>query len=188
VPSPHLAAEELVPLIPATAYRPINVSADTSWGLTRTVRIPGVGQVRLVVSCEHASVTGRSVLLVTHRLDWSAAKMISLSSQRWPTATFDQDSKGYLGCNEYRMRRAAAIGTHGCLVVVASALWPLTCLPAGPERTKGLIHTLGDACRQQGRAVLQRRLRFVHDPWSHGTTVAQVFTQFFAKQQGTVLV
>jgi hypothetical protein len=188
LPGPHLAVEELVPLIPATAYRPVKVSEDAYWCCTLTVRIPGLGKVRIVVSFEHESLTGRSVVLVTNRLDWSAAKIISLYAQRWPTETFDQDSKGYLGFNEYRMRSAEAIGKHWCLVFVASSLWHLTCLPAVPERTKGLIHTMGDACRQQGRASLQRLLMFVHDQLSHGTTVAQVFTQLFAKQQGTVLV
>ena len=45
-----------------------------------------------------------------------------------------------------------------------------------------LIHTMGDACRQQGRAVLQRLFMFVHDRWSQGTTVAQVFVQSCVKQ------
>ena len=188
LPSPHIAAEELVPLIPATAYRPVKVSDDTYWCFTLTVRIPGLGKVRIVVSFEHEALTGRSVVLVTNRVDWSAAKIISLYLQRWPTETFYQDSKGYLGFNEYRMRSAEAIGKHWCLVFVAYSRLHLTCLPAGPERTRGLIHTIGDACRQQGRALLQRLLLFVHDQLSHGTTVAQVFTQLFAKQQGTVLV
>jgi len=188
LPSPHIAAEELVPLIPATAYRPVKVSDDTYWCFTLTVRIPGLGKVRIVVSFEHASLTGRYVLLVTNRLDWSAAKIISLYSQRWPTETFYQDSKGYLGFNEYRMRSAEAIGKHWCLVFMAYSLLHLTCLPAGPDRTKGLIQAIADACRQQGRALLQRLLMVVHDQLSHGITVAQVFTQLFAKQQGAVLV
>jgi hypothetical protein len=187
-PGPHIAVEELVPLIPANAYRPVKVSEDVYWCFTLTVRIPGLGKVRIVVSFEHESLTGRSVVLVTNRVDWSAAKIIHLYSQRWPTETFDQDGKGHLGFNEYRMRSAEAIGKHWCLVFVAYSLLHLTCLPAVSERTRALIQTIGDACRQQGRAVLQRLVRFVHDQLSHGTTVAQVFTQLFAKQQGMVLV
>ena len=72
--------------------------------------------------------------------------------------TFDQDSKGPLGFNASRMRSAEAIGTHWCLVCVAYSLLHLTCLPAVPERTRGLIQTLGDACRQQGRALIQQLL------------------------------
>jgi hypothetical protein len=101
---------------------------------------------------------------------------------------FEQDGQGHLGFNEYRMRSAEAIGKHWCLVFVAYSLWHLTCLPAVSERTRALIQPIGDACRQQGRAVLQRLVMFVHDQLSHGTTVAQVFTQLFAKQQGMVLV
>jgi hypothetical protein len=74
-----------VPLIPANAYRPIKVREDTYWCFTLTVRIPGVGKVRIVVSFEHESLTGRSVVLVTNRVDWSAAKIIRLYLQRWPT-------------------------------------------------------------------------------------------------------
>jgi hypothetical protein len=186
LPAPHLAVEELVPLIPANAYRPITVSEHTYWCFTLGVRIPGLGKVRIVVSFEHESLTGRSVVLVTNRVDWSAAKIIGLYLQRWPTETFYQDSKGQLGFNEYRMRSAEAIGKHWCLVFVAYSLLHLTCLPAVPDRTKGLIQTIGDACRQQGRALLQQLLVFVHNQLSHGATVDHVFTQLFAKQQGMV--
>jgi hypothetical protein len=172
-----------VPLIPAKAYRPINVQEDTYWCFTLGVRIPGLGKVRIVVSFETAQLTGRSVVLVTNRVDWSAAKIIG-HLHRWPTETFYQDSKGHLGFNEYRMRSTQAIGKHWCLVFVAYALLPLTCVPAVPDRTKGLLHTIGDACRQQGRALLQRLLVFVHDQLSHGTTVDHIFAQLFAKQQG----
>ena len=86
------------------------------------------------------------------------------------------------------MRSAEAIGKHWCLVFVASSLLHLTCLPAGPDRTKGLIQTIGDACRQQGRALLQKLLVFVHDQLSLGATIDGVFAQVFAKQRGMVLV
>jgi hypothetical protein len=100
--------------------------------------------------------------------------------------TFSQDSKGHLGFTEYRMRSIEAIGKHWCVVFVASSLLHVTCLPAGPDRPKGLIHTIGDACRQQGRALLQRLLVFVHDQLSQGATVDHLFAQLFAKQRGMV--
>jgi hypothetical protein len=74
------------------------------------------------------------------------------------------------------------------LVFVAYSLLHLTCLPAVPGRTKGLIQTIGDACRQQGRALLQRLLVFVHDQLSHGAMVDHLFAQLFAKQRGMVSV
>ena len=84
------------------------------------------------------------------------------------------------------MRSAEAIGKHWCLVFVAYSLLHLTCLPAGPGRTWGLIHTMGDVCRQQGRALLQRLLRLVHDQVSQGAPIDQVFAQIGAKQRGLV--
>jgi DDE superfamily endonuclease len=188
LPGPHIAVEDLVPLIPGNAYRPITVGEDTYWCFTLRVRVPSLGKVRIVVSFETEQLTGRFVVLVTNRGDWSAAKIISLYGQRWPTETFDQDGKGHLGFNEYRMRNAEAIGKHWCLVFVAYSLLHLTCLPAVPERTKGLIQTIGDACRQQGGALLQKLLLFVHDQLSHGATADDVFAQLFAKQRGMVLV
>jgi hypothetical protein len=188
LPGPHIAVEDLVPLIPTNAYRPVTVRAHTYWCFTLAVRIPGLSKVRIVVSFEHESLTGRSVVLVTNRADWSAAKTISLSVHRWPTETFYQDSQGHLGFNDYRMRSTEAIGKHWCVVFVAYALLHLTCLPTVPDRTKGLIHTSGDACRQQGRALLQKLLVFVHEQLSHGTTADHVFEQLFAKQRGMVLV
>jgi hypothetical protein len=71
---------------------------------------------------------------------------------------------------------------------VAYSLLHLTCLPAGPDRTKGLIHTMGDACRQQGRALLQKLLIFAHDQLSGGVTADHLFAQLFAKQHGMVSV
>jgi hypothetical protein len=184
LPGPHIAVEDLVPLIPAQAYRPVTVGEHTYWCFTLRVRIPTLGKVRIVISFERESLTGRRIVLVTNRVDWSAAKILSLYSQRWPTETFYQDGKGHLGFDEYRMRSAEAIRKHWCLVFVAYSLLHLTCLPTVSGRTKGLIQTIGDACRHQGRALLQKLLLFVHDQLSQGFKADQVFAQLFAKHRG----
>jgi len=128
------------------------------------------------------------VVLVTNRVDWSAATIIGRYLHRWPTETFDQDGTGQLGFDAYRMRSTEAIGKHWCLVFVAYALLHLTCLPAVPDRTKGLMQTMGEACRQQGRALIQKLLLFVHDQLSHGTTADHVLAQLCVKQRGLVPV
>jgi hypothetical protein len=133
-------------------------------------------------------LTGRQVVLVTNRVDWNAAQLIGLYRHRWPPDTLAQDGQGPLGCHAYRRRRAEAMGTQGGLVFVASALLPLTCRPAGPDRTQGLLHTMGDACRQQGRAGRQQLWLFVHAQLSQGAFIDRVFAQVVAKQQGRVLV
>jgi DDE superfamily endonuclease len=83
LPGPHIAVKELVPLIPAQAYRPVNVREQTYWCFTLAVRIPGVGKVRLVVSFEHESLTGRSVVRVTKDLTWRTRDIVQGHTLRW---------------------------------------------------------------------------------------------------------
>jgi hypothetical protein len=146
------------------------------------VCIPGLGKVWIVVSFAHESLTGRSVVLVSNRVGWTAAKIIGLYVRRGPTETFAQDSKGPLGFNAYRRRSTEAIGTHGCRGFVAYSLLHLTCMPAVPDRTKGRVHTIGDACRHQWRALLLQLMGFVHDQLAHGAKPDHVLARLFAKQ------
>jgi hypothetical protein len=188
LPGPHLAVEALVPLSPGPAYRPVTVSAQPAWGCTLAVRLPGWGKVRIGVRVETEPLTGRAVVRVTNRVDWSAAQRSGWYLPRGPPDTFDQDRQGPLGFTAYRRRSAEALGKPWCLVFVADSRLPRTCLPAVPARTQGLIHTRGDACRQQGRALRQRLLSVVHDRLSHGARVDQVVDQVLAKQRGMVPV
>jgi hypothetical protein len=86
------------------------------------------------------------------------------------------------------MQSAEAIGKHWCVVFGAYSLVHLTWLPTVLDRAQSLIQTMGEACRHQGRALLQQLLVFVHNQLSHGATADQVFTQLFAKQRGMVPV
>ena len=55
---PPISVEDLVPLIPANAYRPVQVGDQTYWTFTMSVRIPGWGKVRLVISFENQELIG----------------------------------------------------------------------------------------------------------------------------------
>jgi hypothetical protein len=121
LPVLHIDVEELVSLDPGAGLSArVNLGKDTYWCFTLALYIPGLGKVWIVVRFEHEALTGRSVMLVTIRVDWSAARIISLYLQRWPTETFYKDSKGPLGFNEYRVRSAEAVGKHWRLVFVCS--------------------------------------------------------------------
>jgi hypothetical protein len=114
-----MAVEDLVPLIPPTAYRAVTVRDKTYWPFTLAVRLPGLGQVQLVRSLASAELTGTSAVLVTNRVDWNAQRILALSLQRWPIEIFYQDGKTQRGLDEYRMRNAEAMQKHWCLVCVA---------------------------------------------------------------------
>jgi hypothetical protein len=94
---PHIAGEDLVPLIPRTASQAVTVGDTTSWTFTLAVRLAGLGTVRRVLRFESAALTGTSAVLVTKRADWSAQRIITLSVQRWPRETLSQDGTGHLG-------------------------------------------------------------------------------------------
>jgi hypothetical protein len=182
LPGPHIAVQNLIPQIPATAYRPVTVEGQTYWTFSRTLRIPGLGKVRLVISFQKAERTGAYVVLVTNRLDWSAQRIIAAYLGRWPIETFYQDGKGCLGLDEYRMRNAEAIQKHWCLVFVAYSFLHLDCLP--PSSTKGNLptKTIGEACRQQAQALIQALMLHVHDQLQQGRSASDVFACLFAKQ------
>jgi hypothetical protein len=87
---PHISVKDLVPLIPANAYRAVGVGDRTYWTFTLGVRIPGLGKVRLVISFENAKLMGTYAVLVTNRVDWTAQQIIAVYLQRWPIAVSSQ--------------------------------------------------------------------------------------------------
>jgi SRSO17 transposase len=179
---PHIAVEDLVPLIPPTAYRAVTVQDKTYWTFTLGVRIPGLGKVRLVVSFANAELTGTYAVLVTNRVDWSAQRIITLYLQRWPIETFYQDGKTHLGLDEYRMRNAEAIQKHWCLVFVAYSFLHLDCLPSSLTKGSLPIKTIGEACRQQAQALIEALILYAHKCLQLGQRAEDLFTSLFAKQ------
>jgi SRSO17 transposase len=180
---PHISVEDLVPLIPATAYRAVTMGETTYWTFTLAVRIPSLGKVRLVISFEKADLTGTYAVLVTNRVDWTALRVIATYLLRWPIETFYQDGKGHLGLDEYRMRDAEAIQKHWCLVFVAYSLLHLDCLPPSPTKSRLPIKTIGEACRQQAQALIETLILQTHERLQQGQPAHEVLALLFAKQQ-----
>ena len=183
---PHIKVEDLVPLIPRNAYTPVTIGEREYWYFALNLRVPGLGKVRIVISFGNAELTGTYAVLVSNRTDWAAKKILETYVQRWPIETFYQDSKGHLGLDEYRMRTAAAIQKHWCLVFVAYSFLHLQCLAASPRKRKALTHpikTIGEVCRQQGQALIEKLILYAHELLQRGQSAAAVFTEIFAKQQ-----
>lgn len=183
LPSPHIKVEELVPLIPSTAFRPIQVKDKTYWCFSRNLAIPVLGKVRLVISFDNPQLEGNFVILISNRLDWSAELIVQTYLLRWPIETFYQDSKGQLGLDEYRMRTAEAFQKHWCLVFVAYSFLHLHSLELSHQ--KGLVlplKTIGEVCRQQSQALVQSLILMVHELLNTGESVDEVFRLLFAKQ------
>ena len=182
-PKPHVQVQELVPLIPATAYRPVVIDDRTYWCFTLTVRLPALGKVRLVVSFDNPELKGNYALLVSNRLDWTVQRILKTYLQRWPIETFYQDSKTCLGLDAYRMRSAEAIGKHWCLVFVAYSFLHLDCLAASLKQSLLPVKTIGQACRDQAQKLLEALILFAYEKIQLGCTAASVLGTLFAKQR-----
>jgi SRSO17 transposase len=183
LPGPHIKVADLIPLIPANAFRPVEVEGKKYWCFSRNVAIPTLGKVRLVISFDNPQLQGDCVVLVTNRLDWSAEFIIQTYLHRWPIETFYQDSKGQLGLDEYRMRTAEAFQKHWSLVFVAYSFLHLHCLELSHAKGSALpLKSIGEVCRQQGQALVQSLILMVHDLLDAGESVDNVFRLLFAKQ------
>lgn len=179
---PHVKVEDLVAHIPPSAYRAVRVGEQTYWCFSMTARLPSLGKVRLVISFANAELSGTFVVLVSNRLDWSAAKIIATYLLRWPVETFYQDGKSYLGLNEYRMRSAEAIKNHWCLVFVAYSFLHLACLPPAVTKVSLPVKTIGEACRQQAQALIEAVILYAHGQLQRGQQAKEVFARLFVKQ------
>lgn len=189
---PHIKVEKLVPLIPRNAYRKVQVGDQEYWCFTRSLRVPGLGKVRLVISFENSALTGTYAALLSNRTGWSARKILASYLQRWPIETFYQDSKGHLGLDQYRMRNAEAIQKHWCLVFVAYSFLHLACLPSSliSGNQKLILHpikTIGQVCRQQGQKLIEELIIFAHEQLQQGQPATDVFSRLFMKQNKEVL-
>ena len=184
---PKIKAEDLIPLIPAAAFKPVTIDDQTYYCFSKNVHIASLGKVRLVISFDNPDREGTCAILVTNHLSWNAKKIIATYLLRWPIETFYQDAKHLLGLNQYRMRKAKAIQKHWCLVFVAYSLLHLECLPASHQhKVQKPIKTIGQIVRQQTQQVIESLLLHTHHLLEQGIAVSQVFAQLFAKQAYTM--
>lgn len=178
-----IQVKDLIPLIPVTAFKPVEVEGTTYYCFSKNVRLSSLGKVRLVISFDNPDCKGTCVLLVTNHLSWSAQKIIATYLLRWPIETFYQDIKQHLGLDDYRMRDMNAIQKHWSLVFVAYSFLHLDCLPNSPGRKATFpSKSLGQAVRQQSRLVIEALIMHAHHLISQGQAANEVFDSLFAKQ------
>ena len=184
---PKIKVADLIPLIPATAFKPVEIDDRTYYCFSINVHIASLGKVRLVLSFDNPDREGTCAILVTNHLSWDAQKIIATYLLRWPIETFYQDAKQLLGLNQYRMRKAKAIQKHWCLVFVAYSFLHLECLPASRRhKVQHPIKTIGQIVRQQTQQLIESLLLHTHQLLEQGIEVSQVFAQLFAKQAYTM--
>lgn len=184
---PKIKLEDLIPLIPPSAFKPVEVGDKTYYCFSKNVWIPSLGKVRLIISFDNPDLEGTCAVLVTNHLSWNAKKILETYLLRWPIETFYQDAKQQLGLNQYRMRKAKAIQKHWCLVFVAYSFLHLACLPASRRhKAHKPTKTIGQIVRQQTRQLIENLLLHTHELLEQGIDVSSVFAQLFHKQLYTM--
>jgi len=179
-----IQVRELVPLIPKSAFKPLELEGKTYYCFTKNLSLTSLGKVRLVICFESPDCEGNYVVLVTNCLSWNAKKIIASYLLRWPIETFYQDCKQLLGLDEYRMRSADAIGKHWALLFVAYSFLSLDCLPnsSGKSRILAPNSSIGQAIRRQQKATIESLILFAHQLLQAGKQTSEVFDLLFAKQ------
>lgn len=184
-----IKAEDLIKLIPPSAFTPTQIGEKTYYCFSKNVRLASLAKVRLVFCFENPELEGTCAILISNHLSWSAKKIIETYLLRWPIETFYQDAKEHLGLNDYRMRKFKAIQKHWSLVFLAYSFLHLNTLPASRrKKEKKPIQSIGQIVRQQTRKLIENLLLHTHQLLEQGFDVAQVFSLLFAKQEYTMAV
>lgn len=88
--------QEIVPLIPKSAFKPITVDDTTYYCFTKNLSLPSLGKVRLVISFDTPKCDGNYVVLITNCLSWNAKKIIATYLLRWPYRRVAQPHRDFL--------------------------------------------------------------------------------------------
>ncbi len=183
---PKINLKDLIPLIPKSAFKAVEIDQQTYYCFTKNVRVPSLGKVRLVISFDNPDLEGTCAVLITNHLSWGAKKIIQTYLLRWPIETFYRDAKQNLGLNDYRLRQSHAIQKHWSLVFVAYSFLHLHTLPASSRKSNVPIKSIGQVIRQQSQQVIEDLILHAHHLLNTSPDPRLVFDQLFAKQAYTL--
>lgn len=117
--------QEYIQTIPTSAYRPCKIGHHLYWAFTKVLPMKNLNRqrVRIVASYEdEVKSTRLPDFYATNRTDWQPKRILTTYLDRWPTETFNEDSKGNLGFEDYQLRHLRAIKRHWYLSFVAYSL------------------------------------------------------------------
>jgi hypothetical protein len=117
--------QEYISTIPASAYRPYKIGSHLYWAFSKVLPMKNLKRqrVRIVASYEDQVKPNRLPdFYAANRKDWEVKRILTTYLDRWPTETFNEDTKGNLGFEDYQLRQLRAIKRHWYLSFVAYSL------------------------------------------------------------------
>ena len=181
--SSEIKVEDLVPLIPKSAYKAVKVNDETTYyATTFTARIETLGKVRLVVSFADPQCEGSYAILVTRQMQGEAQRILRAYCGRFQIEVFYKDAKQHLGFSDYQCRTTDAIQKHWYLVFGAYSLLRLELLRSPLYQTwQRKLKTIGVALRRQSQALVEQMILECHRLLSQGTHPQQLFKLLFGE-------
>jgi len=179
----EIKVEDLVPLLPQSAYHPVPVNDETTYyATTFTARIETLGKVRIVVSFADPECQGSYAVLVTRQMNWEAKRILCAYCGRFQVEVFYKDAKQHLGFTDYQCRTAPAIQKHWYLVFGAYSLLKLDLLRSPLYQTwQRKLKTIGVVLRRQAQSLVEQLILACHRILSQGTHPEQLFKLLFGE-------
>lgn len=185
--SDKIKVEDLVPLLPPTAFQPVTLNEQTYYCFAFNAHLPSLGKVRLVISFSNPQLEGTYAILATNHLTWHAKKILETYLLRWPIETFYRDAKQLLGLGDYRLRQSNAFTKHWSLVFLAYSFLHLACLSLSSSIKASFPNrTIGQVVRQQTQMLIEKLLLHAHHLLCQGLDVTELCSHLFAKQAYTL--
>lgn len=153
--------QQYIQTIPATAYRPYKIGDKLYWAFSKVLPMKNLNRqrVRIVASYQHhLNLDHTPNFYAANRKDWEAKRILTTYLDRWPTETFNEDTKGNLGFEDYQLRLLRAIKRHWYLSFVAYSLLGDQG-PPGRSRwsVRGQFQSTGQRCQ----AVVEELLGYL---------------------------
>ncbi len=180
---PEIKVEELVKLIPPSAYKKVTIDAETSyWTCSFTAQLNTLGCVRLVISFDTEECSGSYAVLVTRQIHWEAKRIISSYCGRFQIEVFYKDAKQQLGFSDYQCRREEAIRKHWYMVFCAYSLLKLDMLEAPAyQRWQRQLKTISVAVRRQAQWVIEELILTSHKILTREPNPEKLFKLLFGE-------
>lgn len=182
-PNSESKVEDLVPLLPQSAYHPVPVNDETTYyATTFTARIETLGKVRIVVSFADPACQGSYAVLVTRQMNWEAQRILGAYCGRFQVEVFYKEAKQHLGFTDSQCRTAPAMQKHWYLVFGAYSLLKLDLLRSPLYQTwQRTLKTIGVALRRQAQSLVEQLILACHRILSQGTHPEQLFKLLFGE-------
>jgi hypothetical protein len=176
--------QDFITTVPAEAYRPLKINDRVWWAFSKVMPMQCLKRqrVRIVAAqTDELNLKETPSFYASNRKDWESKRILTIYLDRWPTETFNQDLKGYLGFEDYQLRRLRGIKRHWYLSFVAYSLLGDQG-PPGRSRwaVRGRFESTGQRCQAVANDLLGNLIHWVSHQLKEGHTPEIVLQMLLA--------